>query len=161
MTATLEAIDTDRITADRLGFQGMAYRRAFVNHLDAVFLESGHPLLRVVTSRLDDADTALDDGSDVARIVRGRDGRQEGQVHAERLICQGAATFYLTGQQLGCALCQAGDYPESPGVGDRSGQLREADVMHATLDDGVLDFEQFGDARLHMQPAIRCTGHSC
>jgi hypothetical protein len=38
---------------------------------------------------------------------------------------------------------------QAAGVGHRGGQLREADKVHAALDDRVLDAEQFSDASLH------------
>ena len=56
---------------------------------------------------LDHLDAAFDDGLDVARIVRRRDGRQEGQVDAEGLVGHLAAAGDLLGQQLGRLLRQA------------------------------------------------------
>jgi hypothetical protein len=55
----------------------------------------------------------------------------------------------ISGQQLGRALRQPGDDAQPAGVGHRRGQFGKADVVHATLDDGVLDAEQVGDAGLH------------
>src|SRR5690606_24058792 len=46
-------------------------------------------------------------------------------------------------------LRQGGDDAEAAGIRYRRGELGIADVVHATLDDGVLDAEQFGDPCLH------------
>src|SRR5690606_4014157 len=48
-------------------------------------------------------------------------------------------------------LGESGDDAQAAGVGHRRGQLGEADEVHATLDDRVLDAEQFGDACLHVR----------
>ena len=45
-------------------------------------------------------------------------------------------------------LAYCGDDAEAAGVRDRSRHLGVADVVHAALDDRVLDAEQLGDARL-------------
>ena len=47
-------------------------------------------------------------------------------------------------------LRQAGDDAEAAGVGDRRCHLGKADIVHAALDDRMLDAEQFGDAGLHV-----------
>ena len=74
---------------------------------------------------------------------------QEREVHPERLVRHFAAAADLLGQQLWRFLGQAGDQPEAAGVGHGRGELGEADVVHAALDDGVADAEKFSDACLH------------
>ena len=49
-------------------------------------------------------------------------------------------------------LAYCGDDAEAAGVRDRSRHLGVADVVHAALDDRVLDAEQLGDARLENHP---------
>jgi hypothetical protein len=49
----------------------------------------------------------------------------------------------------GVRLREAGDDAQAAGVGHGRRHLGEADEVHAALDDGVLDAEQFGDAGLH------------
>jgi hypothetical protein len=39
-------------------------------------------------------------------------------------------------------------------IGYRRSQFREAYVVHAALDDGMLDAEQFGDLRLHCESLL-------
>jgi hypothetical protein len=132
-----------------LRLQRVAHRGALVDDLDAGLVQRRQPLLRVVAGGLHRLDAAVDDGLDVAGVVGRADGGQEGQVHAEGLVGHGAATLDLGRQQLGRALRQPGDDAQPAGVGHRRGQLGKAHVVHAALDDGVLDAEQVGDAGLH------------
>ncbi len=110
-----------------------------MDDLDAGLFQRRQPFLRVVAGGLDDLHAAFDDRLDIARIVGRRDRRQEGEVHAERLVGHLAAARDFLGEQLGRALGQAGDDAEAAGVGDRRGQFGEADKMHAALDDRVLE----------------------
>ena len=50
----------------------------------------------------------------------------------------------------GRPLGQAGDDAQAAGVGHRRRELGEADIMHAALDDRMLDAEQFSDCCLHL-----------
>ncbi len=149
MTAALEAVDADGVAADRLCLQRVAHRRALVDHLDAGGVQVRHHLLGVAAGRLDDLDAALDDRADVAGIVRRIDRRQERQVHADRLVGHVAAAADLFREGLRRLLRQAGDDAEPARVRHGGGQFGEADVVHAALDDRVLDAEEFGDAGLH------------
>jgi hypothetical protein len=98
----------------------------------------------------------------VAGVVGRLDGGQKREVHAEGLVGHLAAARDLARQQLGRALRQAGDDAQPAGVGDGRGQLGKADEVHAALDDGVLDAEQFGDAGLHgPSSAARTSRMSC
>jgi len=57
-----------------------------VDHLDAGVLELGQEGLGIVARRLDDLDAAIDDGVDVFAVRPGHQGRQDGEVDAERLV---------------------------------------------------------------------------
>src|SRR5690606_10446063 len=74
---------------------------------------------------------------------------QEREVHAERLVRHLVAAGDLAGEVLGGGLGQGGEDAQVLGVGYRGGELRVADVVHAPLDDRVLDAEKFGDPCLH------------
>jgi hypothetical protein len=154
MSAALKTVDADRIAADRLGLQGMTDRGAFVDYLDIGSLERRHVLLRAAAGGLDDLDAAFPDRSDVFRIGRRREGRQEGQVHAERFVRHIVTAGDLLGEQFRCPLRQTGDDAEAAGIRHRRGQFREADIMHAALNDGVLDTEHFSDRCFH--EFLRC-----
>ena len=149
MTAALETVYADGVAADGLGLQRMAHRRALVDNLDPGLFQGRHPALRVVAGRLDHLHAAVDDRLDVAGVVRRRDRGQERQVHAERLVGHCPAAGDLLGQVLRRALGETCDQSQPPRVGNRRGQFREADEVHAALDDRVLNAEQFGDASLH------------
>ncbi|MNE97812.1 hypothetical protein D3C80_1962230 [compost metagenome] len=69
MATGFEAVDRNDIGAVTLRRQGMAYRRALVNDLDAVRLQPGNDRLGVVAGRFDDTHIALDDRVDPAVIV--------------------------------------------------------------------------------------------
>ena len=58
MTAALEAVDADGVAADLLGLEGMANRRAFVNHLDAGFLQRRQQFGGTLRQTGDDAESA-------------------------------------------------------------------------------------------------------
>jgi hypothetical protein len=155
MAAAFEAVDAHGVAADRFGLQRVAHRGAFVDDLDAGFLERGKPLLRIVSRRLDDLDAAVDDRPDIAGIVGRRDGRQESKIDTERPVGHFAAATDLAGQRLRRALRQAGDDAEPAGRRHRRRQLGEADIVHAALDDRVLDLEHFGDFGLHGLALLR------
>jgi len=73
--ATFEAIDADGVAPNGLRLDRVTYAGASVDHLHARLVKHRRPLLGVVTGRLPRLDTAVDDGPDVARIVRGADRR--------------------------------------------------------------------------------------
>ena len=76
-------------------------------------------------------------------------GGKQGEVHGEGLAgTQPATLANLPAQVLGGALRQRGDSPESARVGHGRRENGVPDVVHPALDDGVLDAEQLGDARL-------------
>src|SRR6516225_1990972 len=100
MAGAFKTVDRDRIRAHALGRQRVADAGALVHDLDAVLLELGDMLLRLVAGGLDDLDAALDDGLAVFGIGRRLDRGQDGQVHAERLVGHGTAARDLPGQIL-------------------------------------------------------------
>ena len=105
--------------------------------------------LRVAASGFDHGDTAVDDGADIAGIVGRRHGRQEGQIHADRLVRHFAAAGNLVGQVFGCFLRQAGNHPQAAGIGDGCGQFGKAYIVHPALNDRMLDAKHFSDFRFH------------
>ena len=149
MTAAFETVDADGVAADRLGLERVTHRGAFVDHLDAGGLQRRHVLFGAAAGGFDRLDAAFPDRGDIFRIGRRGECRQEGQVHAERLVGHVTALGDFLGEQFRRALRQAGDDAEPTGIGDRGSELGEADIMHAALDDRVLDAKQFGDRGLH------------
>src|SRR5712671_3831803 len=89
------------------------------------------------------------DRRDIFRIGRRGEAWQEGEVHAERLVGHVATTRDFLGEQFRRLLRQAGNDTKAAGVGDGGGKLGKADIMHAALDDRMLDAEQFSDCCLH------------
>ncbi|MNT10746.1 hypothetical protein D3C72_1455910 [compost metagenome] len=146
VAAALEAVDAHGVAADALGLERVAHRGALVDHLDARGLQRRHVGLGAAARGFHGLDAAFDDGRDVLGVRRRGKGRQEGEVHAEGLVGHLVAARDLAGQQLGRLLREARDDPQAAGVGDGRGQLGKADVVHAALDDGVADAEEFGDA---------------
>ena len=57
---------------------------------DAMFLEFGDVLLRLVASGLDDLDAAFDNGLPILGIRRRFDRWQNGEINSEGLVGQGA-----------------------------------------------------------------------
>ena len=98
MTAALEAVDRDGVAANALRLQGMANGGALVNDLDSRILEPRQMVLGIAAGGLDDRHASVDDGVDIARIVRRLDYRQDGEVDAERLVGHVVATGDLVGQ---------------------------------------------------------------
>ena len=68
------------------------------------------------------------------------------EIDAKRLIGHAPASRDLLGEKLRRPLRQAGDDAEAAGIRHRGCQFGKADVVHAALDDGMLDAEQFGNA---------------
>ena len=57
----------------------------------------------------------------------------------------------------GVRCVSAGDDAKAAGVGHGGGHFGKADIMHAALDDRMLDAEHFGDACLHVDvPKAGC-----
>ena len=148
MTRTFETVDGNRINAHALSRQGVADGGAFVDDLDAVFLEVVHMLLRLVARGLNDLDAAFDDGGAILRIGRRLDGRQDRQVHTEGLVGHFLAAGDLLGEIFRRRLGKCGDEAEAARIGDGGHERRLADPLHATLDDGMFDAEHLRKACL-------------
>jgi hypothetical protein len=84
-------------------------------------LQRRHVLLRAAARGLHDLDAALDDRGDVFRIGRRGERRQEGEVHAERLVGHVAAARDFFRQKLRRLLRQPGDDAETAGIGHGGG----------------------------------------
>jgi hypothetical protein len=149
MPGTLEAVDAHRIAADALGLERVANRRALVNDLHARLLQRLHERLRAAAGGLDDLHAAVDDDAHVLVVRRRHEHRQNREIHAEGLVGHLVAARDLLLEIGRRRLREAGDDAEPAGVGDGRGHLGVADVMHAALNDGVLDAEKLGDAGLH------------
>src|ERR1700682_5044109 len=153
MTGALEPVDADAVHAQALRLDRMPHRGALVQHLDPVVVEHRQMWRRIGSGGLHDLDAGVDD--DLAVLVVGRriDGRQDREVHPERLVGQIAATGNLAGQIGGCGLGQRGDESQGAGVGHRRHQLGPADPLHAALHDRVVDPERLGELRRqHRRP---------
>ena len=149
VATALKPVHADRIAANGFSLERMAHRGAFVNDLDAGFVQRGQVFLRVVSGSLHRLDAAVDDGLDVARVIGRADGGQKGEVHAKGLVGHLAAAADLVGQVLRGALGQAGNHAQTACVGDGGGQFGKPHKMHTPLNDGVLNAKQFGDFGLH------------
>jgi hypothetical protein len=152
MTATFEPVDTHRVAPDFLSLQGVPHGSAFMEDLDSRPLECRHPGLRTPPGRLHDPHARAGDSVDIFGIGRRGEHRQECQVHAERTIGQILAAGDLTRQQLRRTLGEPGDHPQAARIGHRRGKLGQADMMHAALDDRVLDSKQVRDPSSHRSP---------
>ncbi len=152
VTGALKAVDRDRIHAHALRRQRVTHAGAFVDHLDAVLLELVDMLLRLVAGGLDDLDAAVDDRLAIFGVGRGLDGRQDRQVHGDRLLGQRPRPGDLLAQVVGGRLGQGGDDAEAAGLRHRRGQLCAADPLHPALHNRVLDTDEIGEA---------CSQHKC
>src|ERR1700733_8075317 len=141
MPAALESIDADSIATDLFGLQRMPDRGAFVNHLDPGGLERRHILFGTAPGRFNDLDSAFPDGRDVFRIGRRGECGKESQIDAKRLVGQVVTARNFLGQQFRRSLRQAGDNAETSGIRYRGCEFGKIDIVHAALDDRMLDVE--------------------
>ena len=142
----LEAVDRDCGAAQLLGLQGVLDRGALVNHLDAGGREVRHERLRTAPGRLHRLDARLDDHPGVLFVWRRDEHRQDGQIDAEEPVGHRARPLDLGGERLGCRLRQRGQEAQRAGVGHRGDELRRRDALHPSLDDRVVDIQQFGQS---------------
>ncbi len=149
VAATLEAVNRDRVAADGLGFERVTNRGALVDDLDAGVFQQRHVFLRAAACGFNDLDAALDDGIDVARVVRRIDGRQEGQVDGERLAGQFPAFGDFVGQIGRGLLGQTSNGTQTASVGNGSRQFGKTNPVHAALEDRVLNAKQFCNTCFH------------
>lgn len=82
-----------------------------------------------VASCLDDLDALVDDGLGVSAIVRRVEGRQQGDVDAERVLGHRPALLDLLAQVCWGWEDEARDDAKTAGVGDCAGQLGVSDVL--------------------------------
>ena len=122
----------------------MADSGAFVDDLDAMFLEIVDMLLGLVTRGFDDPDAGLDDRGAIFRIRRRFDRRQDGEIHAERLVGHVPRPGDFPGQGFRRRLGERRQEAERAGVRDRSNELGLADPHHSALCDRMLNSEQLG-----------------
>src|SRR5690606_5166400 len=95
-----------------------------------------------------------------ARVVRLLDRGQEGQVDAEGLVGHLAAAADFLGQRRRGGLGQGSDHAQAAGIGHGRGQLGIAYMVHATLDDRMLDTKELGDSCFHALPAESSEAHA-
>ena len=147
MTAALEAVHADRVAADGLGLERVAHAGALWITFTLASCSTGEPLLRVVARGLNHFDAAVEDGVDVARVVGAADDGQEGEVHPGTVCRSGRGTSRSPRPAAGVGWVRPVMMPNPPALLTAAAEFSEPDVVHAALDDGVLDAEQFGDAR--------------
>ena len=147
MARAFKAIDRDRVDAHALRRQRVAHAGAFVHDHDAVLLEFVDVFLGLVAGRLDDLDTALDDGLAIFRVRRRLDRGKDGEIDAERLVGEAAAARDLFCQVLRRRLRQRGDEAERAGVGNGCDQFRASHPLHPALHDRVFDADELGKSR--------------
>ena len=150
VTRALEPVHGYAVGAEPLRGERVLDRDALVHHRDAVLLEEGDPLARISARGLHHRHALVDDHLGVGAVVGGREARQKRKVHRERLtgLQQSLARADLVPEELRRALGQGGDGAEPARVGHRRREGGVPDVVHAPLDDGVLDLEQLGDPGL-------------
>ena len=103
---------------------------ALLDHDDAARLEIVDMFPRLLARSLDDCHAAVDDRLAIFGIGRWMDGRQDGEVHAERLVGHRPATIGLATKVVGRWLGERGRDPGAARIGDRRGKLRAADPHH-------------------------------
>lgn len=89
------------------------------------------------------------DDVDRLRIRRLREGGQEGEVYAERLVGHIVAARDLSREQFERLSRESGDDVQATGVGGRRRKLGKSDIMHTALNDRIFDAEEIRDPCLH------------
>ncbi|MNP15533.1 hypothetical protein D3C76_1078970 [compost metagenome] len=145
----LEAIDGDDIGATALGRQRVAHRSAFMDDLDPVFLQAADHWRRVVAGRFHHLHTAFDDRIHPIAVVDALSRERQGQVHTKGFVREPACALDFTLQVGRGWLCAGRHHTEGASIGNRCGQFRTAYPLHATLNDRILDAQQFGDTGFH------------
>jgi hypothetical protein len=144
----LEPVDADGVAADLLRLQGVAYRGALVNDLDAGRFDLRHVGFRVAAGGLDEADPLLGADIDVGRVVRRPQRREKGEVDTEGFVGHVPAFTDLRPQASGVREGEGGHEAHAAGVRHRRDQFGGSHPHEAALDDGPFDAEEFGDACL-------------
>ena len=151
---TFEPVDRNHVDALAFGRERVAHRRAFVENADVVRLEHLPQLGDGGrTGGFHGLDPRIDDRLRISLVVRRVDRREHRHVHAERLARHGPAPLDFVAQRVGGWLGQASDDAKAAGIRHCRCQLRPAHLLHAALNDGMLDLEQVRD------PCLEC--HLC
>ena len=116
---------------------------------DARVLHAANKVLGAVARRFHDLHAAVDDDLQVLAVGRRIDRGQDGEVHTKGPVGQGAGAGNLVRQRLRRGLGEGREHAQSPCVGHGRDQLGLAHPLHAALNDGVADAQQFGDACFH------------
>ena len=139
VAGALEAVDADAVHTQALRLDHGPHRRALVEHLDPVVVEHRQVRRRVRARGLDNLDAGVDDHLSVLVVRRRVDGRQDRQVHTERLVRQVPALGDLVGQVLRRRLRQRGDETQSTRIGNGGNEFRvsfDNDVKVIFANDG-------------------------
>lgn len=104
MAGALEAVDGEEVDAEFDRALRVPDCGALVQDGAAGGLELPDHGARAVAGRFDDPDARVDDGLRVAVVVRGHEGGEEGQVHAEGVGGHGSAAPDLLAKGVGGGL---------------------------------------------------------
>lgn len=130
---TFKPINTQEIHPQLHCTLRMANGGALVQHDAPGLLQLRNDRAGTVPRRLDDLDALVDDSLRVRAVVWRVDGREQCDVHAERVLGHGPALLDLLAQVGGRGEDQCGDDAQAAGVGDRGGELSVADVLEKRL----------------------------
>ena len=117
----------------------MPHRSAFMDDFYTRLLQTRQVFGRVPSRGFDDLDSTVDNGVDVFGIGWCGESRHESQVDVKRLVGHFMAAGNFPGQVFRRRLRQAGDDTQSTCLGHGRGQLGVANLVHASLDNRVLD----------------------
>src|SRR6267142_5750863 len=106
-----------------------------MDDLDAGCLQLRHVLFRAPAGRLDDFHAGLGDRLNIFGIRGGLEGREEGEVDAQRLIREVLSLGDFPCQIFRGLLRQPGYYTESSGLRYGPGKLCKSHEMHSPLED--------------------------
>jgi len=124
---------------------------AFVDHLDPRIFKRWEQLNRVAPGCLDHFDAAFDHRFHNAGIIWRCQRWQNGNVHAKGLVRHVLAARNFVCEIFRRLLGEPGDNAEAASIGNSGRHFGKADIVHATLDDRMLDAEHFGDGGFHMR----------
>ena len=127
-----------------------------MNDLDACRFQGRHVLLGATPCGFDGPDAAFPDGCNVFRIGRCAERRQKSQINPERLIGHFVTVSDLLCEQFRRPLRQSGDEAEAASIGHGRCHFGKAHIMHAALNDGMFDAEQFSNCCFHEELLLFC-----
>ena len=120
-----------------------------MDDLDAGVFEGRKKGLRITPGCFYEFYSTLHDHAHEFFVRHVPEGREDREVHGKRFVGHLPAACDLPVEILGRGLSKSGDDAQAARVRDRRDKLCVAYVVHPALDDGMLDAEQFSDARLH------------